>query len=124
MAARSSMRNAQALDIFRGASSAKNMATPTPRGTAIKSARVDDTRVPQIKGSAPKFSATGSQICLVRNDHPNAWRERAEFLNNCQAIANAMKRMLRANNIVRFLNRMSPQPLSLEFKGDTCEAGG
>ena len=72
IAAKSSMRKAHVLDTLRGASSDKKMATPMPSGTAIKSASVEETSVPKIKGRAPKSSATGSQICFVRNDHPKA----------------------------------------------------
>ena len=42
--------------------SARKIAVPIPSGVAIRSARMDVTIVPKIKGSAPKSPATGSQF--------------------------------------------------------------
>src|SRR5262245_53663918 len=64
-----------------------------------------------MKGSAPNFSATGSQICFVRNDHPNAWRAREELLNSSMAIAAAMAKIPSANAWVRLSKKASPRPI-------------
>jgi len=58
-----------------GASSVRKSAVATPRGTAIRRARSDDTSVPKMKGSAPYFSATGSHSELQRNPAPNLERD-------------------------------------------------
>src|SRR5881296_2779977 len=63
-----------------------------------------------MNGSAPNCSATGSQICFVRNDHPNAWRESAEFRHSSQAIATAMAKMLSEKRSVIPLKTLSPKP--------------
>ena len=56
---------------FWGASSVRNTAVATPRGTAIRSASSEETRVPKMNGRAPYLSCTGSHSELQRNPTPN-----------------------------------------------------
>ena len=83
-----------------------------------------ETNVPKMKGSAPKSSATGSQICRVRKDQPKACLGRVEFLKSSQAMAEAIPRMVKAKISVRFLNIKSPHPNGLPLDEDFMRYGG
>src|SRR5690348_898428 len=78
-AASRSITNASASEMRCGASSARKMAAPTPRGTARTSATIEVTTVPYKNGNAPKCSKTGSQALVAKNFQPKAWREALEF---------------------------------------------
>ena len=71
IAARSSTRNENGRSSHRGASSDRNIATPRPRGRAIRRARNDERSVPNIRGRAPYSSCTGSHVLVTRKFHPN-----------------------------------------------------
>src|SRR3989338_5505449 len=55
-----------------GASSERNIATPSPSGKARTSDSTDETTVPKMKGSAPYSSRTGSHTDRTMNSKPNA----------------------------------------------------
>ena len=78
-AARSSIANVRASEIRGGASSARKIAPPTPRGTAMSKQTAEVTTVPYMNGKAPKFSKTGSQVEVTKNHHPNLCRGSAEL---------------------------------------------
>ena len=70
--ASSSTMNVTTSPTRRGAISARYTAAPMPHGSASSSARPEDTSVPYTYGSAPNFSATGSQAVVVRKFQLNA----------------------------------------------------
>src|SRR5438093_1290252 len=55
-------------------------------GTAMRSAIREETSVPEIKGSAPNCSATGSQVDVVRKRKPNFLIASEEPFQSCQPI--------------------------------------
>ena len=63
--------NAIGWRIRRGANSVRKIATPRESGTAIRSARAEESRVPKMSGRAPNCSATGSQVLVVTKWSPN-----------------------------------------------------
>src|SRR5919201_45695 len=71
-AATSSTRKASGGRTHAGASSARKIAAPMPRGTAISSASSDDTTVPYTNGRTPNRSATGSHVEVTRRRQPNS----------------------------------------------------
>src|SRR3989337_945897 len=71
MAARSAARKEIGVLSQPGANSLMKIADPTPRGTAMRIARNEDTRVPYRKGSAANSSRTGSQVLFVTKVTPN-----------------------------------------------------
>src|SRR3974377_1130600 len=95
-AANSSIRNVIASDAFGGASSARKIAAPTPKGTAIINATADVTIVPKINGRAPKSPATGSHSVLTRNARPNFSREAPDLLHNSQTSSAVIARIATA----------------------------
>src|SRR4051812_37699242 len=71
IAARSSVRNTSAGFTRFGASSEINTAMPREMGAAMRSARMDEYRVPQMNGSAPNSPATGSHVSVRQKFKPN-----------------------------------------------------
>jgi len=65
-------------EMLGSASSARKMAAPMPIGTEMSSDSRDVTTVPNMNGTAPKFSCTGSQVLVKMKFQPNLWRDRAD----------------------------------------------
>src|SRR5215467_8857801 len=81
-AASKSMKNSRLSEILGGASSARKIAAPIPRGTAMMSAIAAVITVPYMNGKAPKFSSMGSQVEVRKKARPNLCLGNAE---SCQS---------------------------------------
>src|ERR1700730_114029 len=99
-AARRSIKNSNVSESLGGASSARKMAAPIPRGIAIMRATTYETKVPYMKGSAPYSSAIGSQTSVNRKRKPNLCRGSAEFVHSCQTSITVIKTTVAANRKV------------------------
>src|SRR5215470_4352047 len=70
-AASKSMKNSKVSEILGGASSARKIAAPIPRGTAMMSAIAAVITVPYMNGKAPNLSSMGSQVEVRKKAKPN-----------------------------------------------------
>src|SRR5277367_6189700 len=102
------MKNCNVSEILGGANSARKMAAPIPRGTAINNAMLEVTKVPYINGRAPNWSASGSQTSLMKNRSPNLWRGSAGFVHNSQTTITVIRTTLAAKIMV--IRRASSSP--------------
>src|SRR5580704_11350699 len=107
-AASKSMKNSSVSETLAGASSARKMAAPMPRGTAISKASAEVTKVPKIKGSAPKSPALGSQTRVTKKAKPNLWRARTEPCQSSKTKSKVMSTTEPANTKVMSLTISSP----------------
>src|ERR1051325_11356766 len=80
-----------------------NTATPTESGTAITSARREDTSVPKMKGRAPNFSLTGFQSLPAKNFKPKACQESADRVTNSKTIRISTPRIASAQAVIAAL---------------------
>src|SRR5215472_6549294 len=70
-AASRSMKNSRVSEIRGGASSARKMAAPMPRGTAMNRATAAVTTVPYTNGKAPNSPSMGFQVVVLKKAKPN-----------------------------------------------------
>src|SRR5215472_11186640 len=103
-------RNAR---ICRGQISVKNSAVPKESGTAISRATKDETRVPYMKGSAPKSSATGSQMVWMRKRKPNLLLDKCDCDTSSKQISPTETRRASAHPATIERKAASAKKLSL-----------
>lgn len=90
-----------------GASSERNTAIPKEIGTAIKSAKQAEIKVPIIGTRAPYSSWTGSQLSFHKNWLPNFAMDSQLPTTKDINIASKTKNTPTAKNFVVFLNTVS-----------------
>src|SRR5438445_11258895 len=93
------MQKVSALESFGGASSARKIAEPTPRGTAISSESSEVTHVPNTNGRAPKSPTFGSHTCVNRKCHPNFVRGNPELIHNSYTSSAVTRRIAAAHTL-------------------------
>ena len=91
-----------------GASSVKYIAAATLNGSASSRPSNDETKVPNMNGSAPKAPLTGSQSARVRKRHPNCRSEGSEPRNSSQPTTATRTNTIMAMHQVRNLKAASP----------------
>src|SRR5229473_2941357 len=63
-----------------------------------------------MNGSAPYWPATGSQVCVTKNDHPNLAREAAELVYSSNTSSAVTSRMLAAAaKVIRYAASSPPR---------------
>src|SRR5271167_1697732 len=115
-AASRSMKNSRVSETLAGASSARKMAAPMPRGTAMSRATIEVTNVPKMKGSAPNSPALGSQTRVAKKAKPNLWRARTEPCQSSKTKSRVMSTTEAANKNV--ISRTISSPSRRRLKKD------
>src|SRR5581483_8367318 len=116
MAASNSMRNDKGVFSHPGHISVMNTAAPTESGTAMTSARIDETNVPKTNGSAPKSPDTGSQFELKKNFQPNCFNDSSECWTNCHTNKMTMAITESAQNRIKARKPLSAKRLASELR--------
>src|SRR5208337_4990412 len=99
-AASRSMKNCSVSEIRGGANSARKIAAPIPRGTAMSRATADVTSVPYMNGSAPYWSMFGSHTRVTKKCNPNFARASAEPVHSSYTSSSVISTTVAANTIV------------------------
>src|SRR5947209_6073478 len=76
-------------------------ATATDRGTAITSARIDETRVPKINGSAPNSPETGSHKLVAKKWKPNFCHASAERCKSSDTVSATTTSIVSPVSVIR-----------------------
>src|SRR5271169_5908742 len=121
-AASRSMKNSRVSETLAGASSARKMAAPMPRGTAMSRATIEVTNVPKMKGSAPNSPALGSQTRVTKKAKPNLWRARTEPCQSSKTKSKVMSTTEPANKKV--MRRTISSPSRRRLKNEREPATG
>src|ERR1700690_229741 len=96
MAASSSVANEIGFRSGLGHISVTNTATEIAKGTAMIRARIEETMVPKINGSAPKAPFTGSHALDMKKWNPNFCHARAERWINSDRVSPTTASTVRA----------------------------
>src|SRR5205814_6277754 len=94
--------------IHNGASSVRYAAVAMRNGTAMINAIAEETSVPQINGSAPNCSATGSHVDVVRKRKPNFLMASEDPIHNSHPIKMTSTTTADAIARVSHSNALSP----------------
>lgn len=108
IAARISMRKLKGERIEEGAISERKTATPMLTGSDSRRASIEETTVPNIKGSAPNCSVTGFQSEEKMKPNPNISLLSEESLYISRAMNMTNADTISANISVIFSKIMSP----------------
>src|SRR5271157_743467 len=121
-AASKSIKNSSVSETLAGASSARKMAAPMPRGTAKSRASAEVTNVPKMKGSAPNSPALGSQTRVAKKANPNLWRASTEPCQSSKTNSKVMSTTEAANKNV--MSRTISSPSRRRVKNEREPATG
>ena len=95
-------------------------ATATDRGTAIKSARIDETSVPKINGRAPNSPATGSHELVAKKWKPNFCHASAERCKSSDNVSATTTSIVRPATVIRPRNPESRLNMERRHAGAFC----
>ncbi len=120
IAARRSTRKPIGCRSARGASSERNIDTPSARGTAMSSATNDVASVPKIAGAAPNSPVTGFHTLEVKKSRPATRSAGHPAESSCHPTSASRNGMLSAKQVIAPRYAASPSersPISADAPG-------